>query len=92
MSCRVARYLEAGRVIAIDLVPERLERARARGIDVLDLNEFDGDADVVTATGGWKRAIDANVLEQRLMRRVDGVGVQMAAGHGHPPGRGARVR
>ena len=49
MSCRVARYLDAGRVIAIDLVPERLERARARGIDVLDLNEFDGDADVVTA-------------------------------------------
>ncbi len=30
MSCRVARHLDAGRVIAIDLVAERLERARAR--------------------------------------------------------------
>ncbi len=49
MSCRVARYLDAGRVIGVDLVAERLERARARGVDVLDLNDFDGDADVVAA-------------------------------------------
>jgi threonine dehydrogenase-like Zn-dependent dehydrogenase len=37
MSCRVALERGAGRVIGVDLVPERLARARARGVDVLDL-------------------------------------------------------
>jgi threonine dehydrogenase-like Zn-dependent dehydrogenase len=43
MACRVARHLGASRVIGIDLVPERLERARTRGADVLDLTEFHED-------------------------------------------------
>jgi len=30
-------------VIGVDLVPERLERSRARGIEALDLREHDGD-------------------------------------------------
>jgi threonine dehydrogenase-like Zn-dependent dehydrogenase len=38
MSCRVAQH-RGHRVIGVDLVPERLERLRARGIDVLDLTE-----------------------------------------------------
>ena len=42
MSCRIARHRGAGRVIGVDLVPERLARARARGADVLDL-ESHGD-------------------------------------------------
>ena len=37
------------RVIGIDLVPERLGRASDRGIDVLDLDDFDSDADLVDA-------------------------------------------
>ena len=38
MSCRVAQH-RGYRVIGVDLVPERLARLRARGIDVLDLTE-----------------------------------------------------
>jgi threonine dehydrogenase-like Zn-dependent dehydrogenase len=42
MSARIA--LQRGhRVIGVDLVPERLERARARGVEVLDLSEHDDD-------------------------------------------------
>ena len=39
MSCRVALHRGAGRVIGVDLVPERLERARSRGVDALDLRD-----------------------------------------------------
>jgi threonine dehydrogenase-like Zn-dependent dehydrogenase len=38
MSCRVAQH-RGHRVIGVDLVPERLARLRARGIEVLDLTE-----------------------------------------------------
>jgi threonine dehydrogenase-like Zn-dependent dehydrogenase len=38
MSSRVAKY-RGYRVIAVDLVPERLERARRNGIDVLDASK-----------------------------------------------------
>jgi threonine dehydrogenase-like Zn-dependent dehydrogenase len=54
MSCRIAAHL-GYRVIGIDVVDERLERVRARGIDVVDLRDA-GDDDVVEAvrsmTGG----------------------------------------
>jgi threonine dehydrogenase-like Zn-dependent dehydrogenase len=43
MSCRVALQRGAGRVIGVDLVPERLERARRRGADVLDLRSHEDD-------------------------------------------------
>ena len=42
MSCRVALHRGAGQVIGVDLVPERLARARAHGVEVLDL-ESHGD-------------------------------------------------
>jgi len=42
MAARIAAH-EGNRVIGVDLVPERLERARVRGIDVLDLREHEGD-------------------------------------------------
>ena len=38
MSARIALHRGAGRVIGVDLVGERLERARARGVEALDLN------------------------------------------------------
>jgi threonine dehydrogenase-like Zn-dependent dehydrogenase len=41
MSTRVAQHKGAGRVIAVDLVPERLARARAHGVETLDLEEHD---------------------------------------------------
>ncbi|WBB69851.1 zinc-dependent alcohol dehydrogenase [Micromonospora sp. WMMD812] len=38
---RVGRHLGAGRVIGLDLVPERLELARKHGVEVLDVRELD---------------------------------------------------
>jgi threonine dehydrogenase-like Zn-dependent dehydrogenase len=49
MSCRVARQLGVENIIGIDLLDERLERVRAHGIDVADLEDFDTDADLVAA-------------------------------------------
>src|SRR5829696_5959705 len=46
MCCRVALLRGAGRVIGVDLVEGRLERARLSGADVLDLEEFDDDHEV----------------------------------------------
>jgi threonine dehydrogenase-like Zn-dependent dehydrogenase len=66
MSCRVAMQLGAGQVIGIDLVPERLERARARGVEVLDLEEHDDLGEAVrdlTGGRGTDSVIDAVGLE-----------------------------
>jgi threonine dehydrogenase-like Zn-dependent dehydrogenase len=41
MCSRVAQHRGAGRVIGIDLVPDRLERARSHGVEVLNLEEHD---------------------------------------------------
>ncbi|MCZ7438570.1 glutathione-dependent formaldehyde dehydrogenase [Micromonospora sp. WMMC241] len=38
---RIGRHLGAGRVIGLDLVPERLEMARRHGIEVLDVSQLD---------------------------------------------------
>ncbi|MFJ8209809.1 alcohol dehydrogenase catalytic domain-containing protein [Streptomyces sp. NPDC096033] len=54
MCTRVAAHRGAGRVIGIDLVPERLARAAGHGVQVFDLSEY-GDqlVDAVRgATGG----------------------------------------
>src|SRR3954452_18671780 len=42
MSTRIAAH-RGHRVISVDLVPERLERARQRGAEVLDYNPYHGD-------------------------------------------------
>jgi threonine dehydrogenase-like Zn-dependent dehydrogenase len=42
MSCRVALHRGAEKVIGVDLVPERLQRARDRGVQVFDLTSYDG--------------------------------------------------
>ena len=66
MSCRIAQHL-GHRVIGVDLVPERLERVRARGIEVLDLREHEGAlADVIremTDGRGTDSVIDAVGME-----------------------------
>src|SRR3954462_12257179 len=40
MCTRIAQHQGAGKVIAIDLVPERLERSREHGVEALDLNDY----------------------------------------------------
>jgi threonine dehydrogenase-like Zn-dependent dehydrogenase len=53
MACRIAMHQGAGQVIGIDLVPERLERVRARGGEVLDLRDHENIAEAVRErTGG----------------------------------------
>jgi threonine dehydrogenase-like Zn-dependent dehydrogenase len=43
MSTRIAKYCGAGKIIGVDLVPERLERARDNGVHVIDLTEHEKD-------------------------------------------------
>ncbi|WP_018503915.1 zinc-dependent alcohol dehydrogenase [Parafrankia discariae] len=66
MAARVAAH-EGSRVIAVDLVPERLARARDRGVEVLDLREHGrGLGDVIrdlTAGRGPDSVIDAVGME-----------------------------
>jgi threonine dehydrogenase-like Zn-dependent dehydrogenase len=54
MSTRIAQHRGAGKVIGVDLVPERLERARKHGVEALDLESYNGDlpAAVRELTGG----------------------------------------
>ncbi|MFC9126308.1 zinc-dependent alcohol dehydrogenase [Streptomyces sp. NPDC057099] len=49
MACRVARLRGAGRVFGVDLVPERLRRARARGVETYDLRSFDDEKELIEA-------------------------------------------
>ncbi|SDH67045.1 zinc-dependent alcohol dehydrogenase [Pseudonocardia oroxyli] len=74
MACRIARHRGIEQVIGIDLVPERLARARARGVSTVDLRDAgDGVEDAVRAlTGG--RGADAV---------IDAVGMEA---HGSPIG------
>lgn len=66
MCCRIALHRGAGRVIGIDLVPERLELARRHGIEVLDVEEVDDAAEHVrelTEGRGSDSVIDAVGME-----------------------------
>jgi threonine dehydrogenase-like Zn-dependent dehydrogenase len=74
MSCRVARHLGADKVIGIDLVPERLARARAHGIDTFDLREH---KDIVAAV---RDATDGRGPDSV----IDAVGMEA---HGSPFGK-----
>ena len=66
MAARIALH-RGHRVFGVDLVPERLERVRARGADVFDLNEHDGNlADAIrdrTDGRGPDSVIDAVGME-----------------------------
>jgi threonine dehydrogenase-like Zn-dependent dehydrogenase len=52
MCVRVARHRGAGRVIAVDLVPERLELARRHGAETIDWQAGDAARAVVDSTDG----------------------------------------
>jgi threonine dehydrogenase-like Zn-dependent dehydrogenase len=66
MACRIALH-RGHRVIGVDLVPERLERARSRGAEVLNLSDHEDDlADVIrgmTDGRGPDSVIDAVGME-----------------------------
>jgi threonine dehydrogenase-like Zn-dependent dehydrogenase len=66
MSSRVALHRGARRVIGIDLVPERLERARRHGVEALDLREHEdvvGSIREMTDGRGPDSVIDAVGME-----------------------------
>ena len=65
MASRIAHH-HGHRVIGVDLVPERLERVRSRGIEVLDLTEHDdlpGAIREMTEGRGPDAVIDAVGME-----------------------------
>jgi threonine dehydrogenase-like Zn-dependent dehydrogenase len=66
MACRVALQRGAGRVIGIDLVPERLAMAARHGVETLDVSEVDDVAAAVrelTEGRGPDSVIDAVGME-----------------------------
>jgi threonine dehydrogenase-like Zn-dependent dehydrogenase len=69
MSCRVAVEMGAEKVIAIELVPERLEGAGARGIETLDLSTFATQEDVVDAVR-CLTALLPDAMNERLMLKA----------------------
>ncbi|MEL7990960.1 Zn-dependent alcohol dehydrogenase [Streptomyces albidoflavus] len=78
MAARIALHRGAGRVIGVDLVPERLNRAAARGVIPLDWRRYGKDLPEAVAeyTGG--RGADAV---------IDAVGMEA---HGSPVAKGAQ--
>jgi threonine dehydrogenase-like Zn-dependent dehydrogenase len=65
MAARIAAH-RGHRVIAVDLVPERLERARSRDIEVLDLDEHEEIGDAIremTDGRGPDSVVDAVGME-----------------------------
>ncbi|MFD0381592.1 zinc-dependent alcohol dehydrogenase [Streptomyces stramineus] len=77
MACRIARHLGAARVIGVDLVPERLERARRDGFDVFDLEDFDDENDLTAAVRDLTDGRGPDAV-------IDAVGTEA---HGSPAGR-----
>src|SRR4051794_36344321 len=74
MATRIAQHLGIEQVMAVDLVPERLDRARAHGVQAIDLQEHDDLGEIIRdQTGG--RGPDAV---------IDAVGMEA---HGAPIGR-----
>src|SRR5437764_10314668 len=65
MSCRIAQHRGAEQVLALDLVPERLDRARSHGVDAINV-EDDDISELVreqTAGRGPNSVIDAVGME-----------------------------
>jgi threonine dehydrogenase-like Zn-dependent dehydrogenase len=78
MSCRIAQHLGAGQVIGLDLVPERLARSAAHGVEIVDIVTVENVAEAVREmTGG--RGPDSV---------IDAVGMEA---HGAPGGKFAQT-
>jgi threonine dehydrogenase-like Zn-dependent dehydrogenase len=74
-----AKLMDAGRVIAIDTVPSRLEMARAQNAEIIDFNQEDPVDAIQRLTGGI--GVD---------RVIDAVGVDAEAAHGGPAAKQAQ--
>jgi threonine dehydrogenase-like Zn-dependent dehydrogenase len=74
MCTRIAQHRGAGRVIGVDLVPERLERAREHGVEALDLSDHDDLPETVREMTGGRGPISV----------IDAVGMEA---HGAPIGK-----
>jgi threonine dehydrogenase-like Zn-dependent dehydrogenase len=81
MACRVARHLGAELVIGVDLVPERLERAKLDGTVALDLRAFDSRQALVDAVNDLTGGRGADGV-------VDAVGTEA---HGSPAAKVAQA-
>ncbi|MEU4215784.1 zinc-dependent alcohol dehydrogenase [Actinoplanes sp. NPDC026623] len=76
MCARIARHLGAGRVIAVDDVPERLAMARRHGIEVLDFGDVD---DVPAAVLEMTAGRGADSVVEAVGMEAHGTPVQAAA-------------
>jgi threonine dehydrogenase-like Zn-dependent dehydrogenase len=66
MCCRVAQHRGCEHVLAVDLVPERLERARSHGVEVFNVEQIDNLAEAIrerTDGRGPDSVIDAVGME-----------------------------
>jgi threonine dehydrogenase-like Zn-dependent dehydrogenase len=75
MATRIAMHQGADKVIGVDLVPERIERARQNGVDVIDWREFEKDTD------GLVKAIQDKTHGRGPDAVIDAVGMEA---HGSP--------
>jgi threonine dehydrogenase-like Zn-dependent dehydrogenase len=78
MCTRIAKHRGAGQVIGIDLVPERIRRARENGIEVLDISDHD---DIGEALRGMTDGRGPDSV-------IDAVGMEA---HGAPLGKAAQA-
>lgn len=76
-----ARMMDAGRVIAVDNVPARLEAARAQGAEIVNFDEEDPIEVILELTGGI--GVD---------RAIDAVGVDANRPHHGPAAKKAQAR
>ena len=79
MACRVAQHLGVEKVIGIDLVPERLERAKSHGVDVIDWASFDKATELVDAVRARTEGRGPDAV-------IDAVGMEA---HGSPAAKAA---
>lgn len=66
MAARIAKFRGASKVIALDLVPERLARAESRGIETIDISKHDTIDEIIkdkTNGRGTDAVIDAVGME-----------------------------
>jgi threonine dehydrogenase-like Zn-dependent dehydrogenase len=81
MAARIALHRGASKVIGVDLVPERLARAEARGVEVFDLNAFADTDQLVAAVRDLTDGRGTDAV-------IDAVGMEA---HGSPFGKIAQT-
>ncbi|WP_329403447.1 alcohol dehydrogenase catalytic domain-containing protein [Streptomyces melanogenes] len=96
MACRIALQRGASHAIGVDVVPERLARARKRGVEVFDPGDYESQDELIAAIGthtfgrGPDSVIDAVGTEAHdgLLARL--ALARQVSGAARPQGRAAR--